>query len=326
MRDVGGTRKLFQRAVQSAILAETEQGKLGKKVPGSDPVIHVRGRAGFVHVTRRDQTTIEARVKGIISYEEDYPVEFRLEHGTYVIQGRSVHPSLPVAADPSLGGGSGDIDSLIALGLVPLAMKTPASPHAKDDEFNGTTIDAKWTQRGPAGTPFATWSQPGDGGLYFSMPIKSDYGFDVLTQTAPSGDFTMTVAVRAITGARVTHNFPASLAVLETDHTNDFYAFGQKPINGGDLQVTRGTNLDTFASNPATVTMAPAQKVYYRFRRASAVWFFEWSTDCNHWVEAYTVSEPWTIGNIGVGGATESNAWPVGAVYDWVRFDWALGD
>lgn len=327
MKDLSGVKELWTKAVLRATLDTFEQGKLGKKVPGSDTLIHVRGREGFVHVTRRDQTTIEARVKGIISYEEGYAVEFRLEGSTYVIYGRSIHPAFPVAADPSIGGGgSTSIDALIALGLTPLAMKTPATPHAKDDEFNGTSIDVKWTQRGPAGTNFATWSQPGDGGLYFAMPVKSDYGFDVLTQAAPSGDFTMTVAVRSVAGGRVNHNHPATLAVLQTDHTDDFYAYGMKLINAADLVVTRGTNLDTFAANPAVDSMAPAQRVYYRFTRTSPNWFFHWSTDGYNWIQTYTVTEPWTVGNIGVGGQVENATHPVTAVYEWVRFDWELGD
>jgi hypothetical protein len=97
-------RSNFMRAVLNAYLGTMEKGTLGKKVPGNPAMIFVRGNAGNVWVTRQDNTVIQARVKGQITYEEDYPVEFRLENGTYIIYGRSVHPSLPVAGDPLLSG------------------------------------------------------------------------------------------------------------------------------------------------------------------------------------------------------------------------------
>lgn len=112
MSDEIDLKKLFQRVVVKSVLGSFEQGKLGKKVAGSDPVIYVTGKKGKVWVTRRNQTWVEARVKGLISYEPDYPVEFRLENGEYVIYGKSVHPSMPIADDPG-------INSFLALSDTP---------------------------------------------------------------------------------------------------------------------------------------------------------------------------------------------------------------
>lgn len=95
-------RKELQQVILQASLDTLEPGKLGKHVPESNTLIFVKGKPGMVWVTRRDQTTIEAKVKGRIVYVEDYPVEFRDENGTYVIYGKSVHPSMKPVNDDLL--------------------------------------------------------------------------------------------------------------------------------------------------------------------------------------------------------------------------------
>lgn len=153
---------LFIRAVVNSQVRSMEHGKLGKKVDGFPTIIFVRGRQGNVWVTRRDQTTIEAKVKGVIVYEEDYAVEFREENGEFVIYGKSVHPSLPsfplssplFMADASVtgeagkivqGDGTGKIDSswldltgLLRIVAVPANASSPGEPG--DVAFDATHL------------------------------------------------------------------------------------------------------------------------------------------------------------------------------------------
>lgn len=88
-------KQLFQQAVVNADIGAKEFGTLGWHVPGEATLIFVKGQKDRVWVTRRDQTVIEATVKGVIEYTVDFPVEYREERGGYVVLGKSVHPSLP---------------------------------------------------------------------------------------------------------------------------------------------------------------------------------------------------------------------------------------
>lgn len=321
--DFSGLRGLFQEAVLKATVGVLEHGRLGKHVVGSPTIIFVRGRAGRVFVTRRDQTFVEATVKGYIVYEEDYPVEFRLEHGDYVIQGKSVHPSLPTVPI-----GIPEIISyadLMAMGVAPLYNKIPDTPHAKNDEFNDESIDADWTQYGPAGTPFATWSEKPDHALYFKMPVKSDWGVDALVKAPPAGDFTFTVAIRSWTGARVTTNIPAMLCLMQGNATQAAHLYGQR-IVGPDILLVKASNLDTLTTTASSVNTNGIQRILLRFQKASTTWTFSYSTEGYQWISTATLTEPWTIANIGMAGGPENANQPVGAVYEWARFNWTLGD
>lgn len=325
-KDLSDMYRLFERAIVKANTRTLEQGKLGKRVPSSSTVIYVKGRPGYVHVTRRDQTTIEARVKGIISYEAGYPVEFREEDGTYVIYGRSVHPSLPVASDPSASINV-DFAFLASLGLVNYADKPPTSPSAFSDEFDDGVVDASWTQYGDAGVISATVSEDADGKLRMAMAALAGVEVNTLVKTPPAGDFTFTLKIASITSHRVNFNRPAFLAVQESDHANDILMFGPSPWSPGLIAERFGNfGSATGATNYVTVSDNIIMPMYIQFEKASTTWIGRVSGDGKNWVQQFSTTEPFTIGKVGMGIMPENATYGVNAAYDWARFDWVFGD
>jgi len=75
----------------------------------------------------------------------------------------------------------------------------PTTPHAKDDEFNGTSLDAKWTNPGVT-TRTNLIAFNGDGWLMLEPSDTgsgsvSTRGAYAIRQTAPSGAFTITAKI-----------------------------------------------------------------------------------------------------------------------------------
>ena len=105
------------------------------------------------------------------------------------------------AASGTLRGKINKLENTVASGIYTGHMEDspPTTANSKSDEFDGTSLDAKWTWGG-AGAPSGgneTWGVA-DGRLY--VRIDTDVGGDgahqtiahVLTQPVPSGDWTIT--------------------------------------------------------------------------------------------------------------------------------------
>ena len=89
------------------------------------------------------------------------------------------------------GGGGGGGAALLPLD------KAPTFPHAKDDEFTGSSLDAKWTKG-----PDTSWSTAAvaDGFLSLVVATASKHAYQ-LRQAAPTGDFTITAKVACPLGS-----------------------------------------------------------------------------------------------------------------------------
>lgn len=93
-------------------------------------------------------------------------------------------PLMPVAIV------QGTATDLSALWKLFPADKPPTSPSSFDDEFDASSLDAKWSWRNQS---TSTWVQDGTGVGVMAVPASAGQNVRVLEQTAPVGNFTMTM-------------------------------------------------------------------------------------------------------------------------------------
>lgn len=201
------------------------------------------------------------------------------------------------------------------------AEKPPASPHAKDDEFNDASLDSKWTKYN-----FSTASDVEKAyGHYEVTGIASDNfdNFRGLHQAAPSGDFTITTKVGTV--GMLAHAGCGIGLWQGTGSSDDKLGFGIVH-NGFNNPPSYKAWKDVYASDTGGRTGGELQQVspaapYLRFRRVSTTWYFDSSDDGLHWDQVTTTAEAWTITNIGLWFATLTTATPL-FWWEWFRVDW----
>jgi len=181
------------------------------------------------------------------------------------------------------GGGSGG-------GTPPLDV-VPTSPHASDDEFGGSSLDAKWTSAGlnvttavangwvsiePATTGTANTGTRGGFGIY---------------QVSPSGDFTISARVANGEGDAGVDDGRGGIFVAETTgsvgHVLGYQSSVPRVANAIGFTYNEGSEWGGFDGfdSAATARSSADSGLWYRIRwdSASSTLFFYWSTDGVFW-------------------------------------------
>jgi hypothetical protein len=193
--------------------------------------------------------------------------------------------------------------------------KPPTSPSSLDDEFDGSSIDAKWTQVNFGSVaafnvnntkPSGLWAKPGAaaGGLFLG-----------LVQAIPAGDFTLV--------AKITHSASLGWAGLLLTDNNTGSAGNQATAlfyRSSGLQfraVYRHTSWSAFSAILLGDIVHP-NFGYIRWRRSGTSYFAAWSVDGRSWADnaitlGFTPTFLGIVFNAGGSGETEVS-------YDWVRY------
>lgn len=211
--------------------------------------------------------------------------------------------------------------------------RPPATADATDDEFTGTTLDAKWTfdnQGSPGVTMTATV-----GDSFLRLNHTADTGICSIMQVAPAGDWTyraklhfdydMTVGGKQSFGFTITCN-TAGARLLRFELVMDSTA-GEYKIRGTKWYADRETFDNEPSANGRPLPMnAP---VYMEVENSSGIIYLRWSTsgfDNFHELLSISHADIWdpagadifTPDNIGL-GMSDTNSEPCLGVCDWFR-------
>lgn len=154
----------------------------------------------------------------------------------------------------------------------------PTSAASQDDEFNDSSLDAKWTEFDPNSKLTLT---EGDGGLSFSdITTAATDNVAGVYQALPSGNCTLDIAVALSVNASNIVRSGITLWEDPTNNTKKLFLFGGAWSNGtyiiaGDIM----TNNTTWSSRPwsTTPTGLGWSLLFFRLRRTTTTWSFDYS-------------------------------------------------
>ena len=192
----------------------------------------------------------------------------------------------------------------------------PASPNAKDDEFDDTSLDGKWSWVNQ-GT--ATWTEA-DGYGVMTMPSNSD-NVRLLVQTVPAGDFVVTAKLR---NAAIPANY-TTIGLCVYNSANGYrILLGHKTVTSNYRnQVVRWKGDTTYDSDKYNLGTIGDCARYYRIRLVTTTLYFEVSTDGQVWTPLYSETIATFLNAITHIGLGSHRANTDGVVYsgrcDWFR-------
>lgn len=203
-------------------------------------------------------------------------------------------------------------------------MKPPASASAYDDEFDATTLDAKWTTVNWAGLNSYDVNTTAYSCLYTSNPSSTTETFRAILQAIPAGDFTIWTRVNMPLGLEF------ALAGLLLSSTNTTatgtqtvvaltYNKTNAPDNGFVVGVGNYSNFGTFSAGQFACNLQDST-VYIRIRRSSTTYYAGLSADGKTWAEkSFTPSG--TPAYFGLFVDNKSTSWDQPASFEFFRYN-----
>lgn len=191
----------------------------------------------------------------------------------------------------------------------------PVSANAKDDEFNGTSLDAKWTWINQ-GTATAS---VGGGSLSLAFPATTTTNLRMIYQAASSTPWTLTARIS-------THTLFANVVSdgigVSDSTTGKIIIFGIRYNNGMKLVITKYNSTTTGVSSPydASNNTSIPQQLYLRIADDSTNLKFSYSIDGLNFTQLYSEGRTvfLTPDRIFIGGENTLNQ-PVLLGCDWFR-------
>jgi hypothetical protein len=177
--------------------------------------------------------------------------------------------------------------------------KPPALPSVLDDEFNGTALDAKWTQVNWSGLIAYDVNGRKQGALWLANPATGSEVLRCLLQGLPSGDFT--VFTRVAVGQDIGEYFKHGLVLSDSDSENSgnqalFYV-GE---NLTQVKVQEATNFNGGFSTVAGPGTWDLPYAFLRLRRSGSDYFFSVSADGATWRDEFAVELSFTPNHLGL--------------------------
>jgi len=174
------------------------------------------------------------------------------------------------------------------------APNPPRTANAMDDEFDATSLDAKWTwfqQTITAHTATATFA---NGSLLMTFPSPYAEGDKArtLTQAVPAGDWVFETCVTQI-GNRGATTY-TGLVVSSSGNAQHEVIARKNPGAASKyivLAATKLTSVGAFSADYKAWNMPHADKLYLRIERSSTTLNFYWSIDGNYFELFETHSE-----------------------------------
>lgn len=250
----------------------------------------------------RDRETPSSRVR--IRHEIAVPADADGNNGDVCIVASGSTASVYVhtaGAWTEIGSGP---SSASANYFDPLA--EPATPHASDDEFNGSSLDAAWTEWEP-GTPtgFSVTVANSQVEIVTETYASSTTNLAGIHRAAPSGDWSawakISVAATGVTASAHDHGggiFVASSDIVANPTTADVTSWILSPRAVGTATLAYILNWNAYNSyNGSSLAMTlPAQttSIWQRVRYASGstTLSFDISADGIGWQQVFTTASP----------------------------------
>lgn len=215
----------------------------------------------------------------------------------------STDPANPIVSSTGGGGVGAGIDT------------PPSSPSVYDDEFDGPTLDPKWTATlSGSGHTYAIGTEPAVGWLQFLA--AAGVGGYTFTQSFPmgSGDFsfTMKMCTEGVT------NFQGLQVFLENSGTTDGFRIALYASSGGTLvHLFPAFTLKASAQPPNVSSVG-----YWHIQRISNVWTFWMSSNGLTWNANTPDTQTFTIDQIRITFDQSGATTKYRGFIDWVRCNW----
>lgn len=208
-----------------------------------------------------------------------------------------------------------DVGKSLVRGPVVAGEPTTASD-PMDDLFDDGAIDPKWTQRN-TGTA-ATWTEGADG-LTYSAAAEANIRWKSIMQSAPAGDFRVEAAYWLGDYMRVNWHVPTGMIVSRSAGTaSNIWVMGYRAVvpeffTNGMADYTTWPGGDITVGAPAGVFGV------WGFERVGTEWRFEWSHTGRLWQRLRTVTEPWTVVEVGLALNVENGTYGMSSGFRWFR-------
>lgn len=209
------------------------------------------------------------------------------------------------------------------LGIANRADYPPASPNAKDDEYDGTST-VTWTNT-PTAANAKDRNTTRPGHLYIKT---SGSGANLVGEYQPipaSFPFTVTAKVVSTTGRANYHRAGGLVFYPATPTSASPCVYFGLVFNTTGIEITRVTYTDatTFGSQSTFAgvrTGTPAREIYLKavFTSATSASLY-YSTDGYAWILDATYTFPFTVANMGVAQSEETALGGVEAYYKFFR-------
>jgi hypothetical protein len=192
----------------------------------------------------------------------------------------------------------------------------PSSPNAEDDEFNSTSLDAKWTESSSATSHDHSTTMPSCIYMYFS----GDGGYSLSQNYAPSGAFSLTLCAHGAFQA----NFQMS-NILVYDSTEQNGIRANLEWSGSNHQFNFSTvDGGSWTYNRATLAFPNVDKHYLHLQRdGSNNWSFFGSSDGISYRRVTSgYSKTFTIHHFKIEAAQGGATIPSRRAIEFLRRDW----
>ncbi len=186
----------------------------------------------------------------------------------------------------------------------------PGSAHAKDDEFNDASIDAKWTW---ANQGSATAEEGGKTGL-ISITPANNAEYRCLTQAVPAGAWTLTAKVH-FGGDFIADSYAGLLILPATDGKLEALVIGKDGAEASNLRAETWSSWATYAGQRKLLRWDATVAYLKIVWDGTTLTYYISSTGVAYAKLFASFSPSFTPGRFGI--AARGNALP--SYFDWFR-------
>ncbi len=194
--------------------------------------------------------------------------------------------------------------------------QAPSAPTSQDDEFDASSLNAKWTQTLGGTSPTIEYSNTWRSHLLAKFGAAN--GSVTWAQTyAPAGDFSLTGKLRVLMQGSTQ---AATLWAANTAFTEGVHIRVQANAGAMDLQLTsRDASVNTVR---ATLAGLRGSTLYLHLQRVGTTWSAWVSYDGHSFARIGTYTKTATINTLRLDLDQAGSTIPVWAGWDWIRRDW----
>lgn len=291
--------------------------QVGSSTAGSDLVAHIIYNSATVSgsgtslAIQENDTPIANNVT-ILNFEGGVDV---LDEGsgkvTITISGSG---GAPTTAEYVVTSSDGTLSSEINIpGFAGHPDKKPASPNTQDDEFDSSTLDAKWTKTSDAANDDVdtTWKS------HAYANFTGNQSYNLSQDYAPGGDFSLTACFHLAARENYQGCHIYAYDNDESDGVRATYEYG-----GGYASTLSTKDSTTWTYNRSTLSTIQQNKVYLHLQVVSNLWSVWYSFDGLSFFRVGTYSKTFTVHHIEVLISQAGSSIPCRVGIDWVRRDW----
>lgn len=279
---------------------------------------HLAGQPHFDELADLVDVDMTGLAEGDVLYYDTTALKWVRVAGTHTT-GRvpTIQGDGTIAWAAAGGGGGGDPYILAP------ADKPPDTPHAKDDEFSGSSLDAKWTWRNQG----AAAATVGFGRLKLQMPVQASYNMRILEQDLPATPYTVTAKMYSV--GKTSLYTMGGLGLVDTGGVKIFIPNMMISESSVFRRWYWGTRWNSVTSYGGVASSGEYvnwdRPVYQQFSDDGTTISWRLSTNGLDWYEAGSqLRSAWPITPTKIAiCAQESNSSGGSLICDWFRVNWS---